>query len=180
MLQAVQLPNPFIFTWPCAAVGVEGAFRAGCELTLGTLCANAEPLSSQLEAILKDPLVDWHADADEKAARKVDGIRGLGGKRQDLVGNVQADAVGLLPRHVHLPNSPPTNPVPTLAVRPTTWSSPCASFPSTAAAVTRSCATRRSQRCRSWMHARRECSPFWTSLAPQRRQLQALKRRRPV
>jgi hypothetical protein len=50
--------------------GVEGAFRLGCERTLGALRSAAAPLCALLGAALADPGVDWDAETAAKAASK--------------------------------------------------------------------------------------------------------------
>lgn len=42
--------------------GVEGAFRISCEVTIDILRRNRDPLISQLDAFIHDPLVEFEED----------------------------------------------------------------------------------------------------------------------
>jgi hypothetical protein len=50
---------------------VEGVFRASCEATLRTLRGQSETLVLLLESIVSDPLVDWAAEHEGAAAKRV-------------------------------------------------------------------------------------------------------------
>ncbi|GAB4817948.1 hypothetical protein N2152v2_004994 [Parachlorella kessleri] len=52
------------------AAGAQGRFRVCCQRALRLLRANAEPLSTLLEASVADPLVDWNAEDGDKARRR--------------------------------------------------------------------------------------------------------------
>ncbi|KAG2500586.1 hypothetical protein HYH03_001354 [Edaphochlamys debaryana] len=50
--------------------GLEGPFRAACELTLGCLRRRREALVGLADAILSDPGVDWAVEREDAAARQ--------------------------------------------------------------------------------------------------------------
>ena len=51
--------------------GVEGVFRTACNTALSVLRGGATSLTALLTAIVHDPLVDWGAEGEGAAAKKV-------------------------------------------------------------------------------------------------------------
>ena len=51
--------------------GVEGVFRTACQTALSVLRGGSASLTALLAAIVHDPLVDWGAEVEGAAAKKV-------------------------------------------------------------------------------------------------------------